>query len=71
MTNLLLHPLDSVKIRMQADDRGVKQLSFVGMKDFVSVVKKMHAEEGWTSFYRGLSSAMVGAGTAWGMYFMM
>ncbi|KAG2394062.1 hypothetical protein C9374_003826 [Naegleria lovaniensis] len=69
MANFVLHPLDCIKIRMQANDRGVKRTTFVGLKDSIKVTKAIYLEDGWKGYYRGLSSAMIGAGLAWGLYF--
>lgn len=71
IANFALHPLDCIKIRMQANERGVKRSTFVGLKESAKITKAIYFEDGWRGFYRGLSTAMIGSGTAWGLYFTM
>ena len=71
VTNALLHPIDSVKTRMQASGRGqacgaTSKTTFV---DTVRFTRDMIRTEGWTSLYQGMVSSVIGASFSWGIYF--
>lgn len=68
ISTLLLHPLDLLKIRFAVDD-GTKSSGrkYTGVKNaFSSIIRS----EGMTGLYRGVTPNTVGAGSAWGFYFL-
>lgn len=64
---MVLHPLDVLKTRLQAQDgvRGVLPV-YRGVGDALRCILR---DEGWRSLYAGLTPALVGAGVSWGVYF--
>lgn len=63
----VLHPLDVLKTRLQAQDGVRGQLPvYRGAAD---ALRQMWRVEGWRSLYAGLTPALVGAGVSWGIYF--
>lgn len=75
ITNLLLHPLDSVKTRLQAQgradhiDHASKSYGFI--KETLYGTRNIIRNEGWKALYQGLGSSVLGAGLSWGLYFFM
>lgn len=67
LTCLALHPLDSLKTRLQADGRGEK-FHFSLVKGRTSTIIK---NEGLLSLYRGVIPGIIGTGGSWGLYFML
>lgn len=68
ISTLLLHPLDLLKIRFAVDD-GTKssKSKYTGVKSaFSSIIRS----EGMSGLYRGVTPNTVGAGWAWGLYFL-
>jgi solute carrier family 25 folate transporter 32 len=65
-TALALHPLDTVKVRLQVADGVVHAARPAGL---LATVTDMWRAEGAGVFYRGLGPALVGAGASWGLYF--
>lgn len=71
LTNALLHPLDSVKTRLQAAGRGQRYHSRLTIRDTFLVTRNIIATEGWTALYQGLTSSILGASSSWGLYFFV
>lgn len=67
-STLVLHPLDLLKVRFAVSDgqssikRNYKNIS----NAFSTIVK----EEGFKGLYKGVGPNCLGAGTAWGLYFL-
>lgn len=68
VSTLLLHPLDLLKIRFAVDTNTSKnQASYTGVKNaFRTIIRS----EGMSGLYRGVTPNTVGAGCAWGFYFL-
>jgi solute carrier family 25 folate transporter 32 len=68
VSTLLLHPLDLLKIRFAVDTSSTQnQASYSGVKNaFSSIIRA----EGMSGLYRGVTPNTVGAGCAWGFYFL-
>jgi len=68
VSTLLLHPLDLLKIRF-AVSTGTTSLrpSYGGLKKAVQTIV---GQDGVRGLYAGMSPNLVGAGTAWGFYFL-
>ncbi|CAG2106901.1 unnamed protein product [Medioppia subpectinata] len=65
---LILHPFDLVKIRLAVNDG---QLAVRPRYDgLVNTVATIVRQEGVTGLYRGVTPNCVGAGAAWGLYFL-
>lgn len=65
---LALHPLDVIKVRLQAHDgaNADPHKSYNGLRHaFKSIV----SESGWRGLYQGVVPNIWGAGLAWGLYF--
>jgi len=63
----LLHPLDTLKTRMQMQGAAPQQLRLSMRR----TAYNMLAKEGIAAFYRGLAPALVGNCTAWGLYLFL
>lgn len=66
VTAMLLHPLDTVKVKLQVADGIVNANKFPSVS---GAVRDIWSNEGARGFYRGISPALFGAGAAWGLYF--
>lgn len=67
-STLILHPLDLLKVRFAVSDGQSKM-----KKDYRSIrnaVSTIIREEGPGGFYKGVLPNCLGAGTAWGLYFL-
>jgi len=68
-STLVLHPLDLLKVRFAVSDgqsslkKNYKNIS----NAFATIVK----EEGFKGLYKGVAPNCLGAGTAWGLYFLL
>eukprot|EP00038_Savillea_parva_P027827 m.61679 g.61679 ORF g.61679 m.61679 type:complete len:298 (+) comp8040_c1_seq2:251-1144(+) len=65
---LILHPLDLIRVRFQAQDAARESVRgrYTGLVHaFRSVVQR----EGFRALYQGVSANALGSGTAWGLYF--
>ncbi|XP_023332803.1 mitochondrial folate transporter/carrier [Eurytemora carolleeae] len=67
VSTLILHPLDLLKIRFAVDDGSSNRAPYKGVKSaFATIIKT----EGMSGLYRGVTPNTVGAGSAWGFYFL-
>lgn len=67
-STLVLHPLDLLKVRFAVSD-GQSNLkkNYTNVRNaFKTIVK----EEGYRGLYKGVAPNCLGAGTAWGLYFL-
>lgn len=64
---VLLHPLDSLKTRLQADGRGEKFQFSLAKGRTAQIIKN----EGLSSLYKGLIPGLIGVGGSWGLYFLL
>lgn len=68
VSTLLLHPLDLLKIRFAVDDgKNVYKPKYNGLRNAVASIFRT---EGLRGLYRGVMPNTVGAGSAWGFYFL-
>ncbi|EEC18452.1 carrier protein, putative, partial [Ixodes scapularis] len=68
-STLVLHPLDLLKIRLAVNDGQLKSRpQYRGILNAVSTIIK---EEGIRGLYRGVAPNCWGAGTSWGLYFLL
>ena len=71
-THTLTHPLDSVKIRIQAAGRGQKYTGGnFGVNQTLTTTRDILRNEGVRALYQGLSSSILGSSISWGLYFFM
>lgn len=63
---LVLHPLDLIKIRFQVNDGLSTRPTYLGILDAFRSIKR---SGGFRGLYQGVSPNVVGAGSAWGLYF--
>jgi len=67
VSTLILHPLDLLKIRFAVNDGTKNSRPYKGVKNaFSSIIRS----EGMQGLYRGVTPNTVGAGSAWGFYFL-
>ncbi|KAL0477744.1 folate transporter [Acrasis kona] len=76
VTNLLLHPLDSVKTRLQSQGRTDKFEVFKPkhhgyFAETIVGTKEIIKNEGWRALYQGVGSSVIGASVSWGLYFFI
>ena len=72
VTTALLHPFDCVKTRFQVHEGVGKSLSVVPKySSTLNAFRTILKHEGVRALYQGVPTAMIGSGTAWGMYFML
>uniref|UniRef100_A0A0N5BL51 Mitochondrial folate transporter/carrier n=1 Tax=Strongyloides papillosus TaxID=174720 RepID=A0A0N5BL51_STREA len=65
-STLICHPLDLLKIRFAANDcRGSRPQ----YGSYYNAVKRIYRSGGMRMFYQGLTPSIVGASSAWGLYF--
>jgi len=68
VSTLILHPLDLLKIRFAVDDgKDVYKPKYSGLRN---AVVSIFRTEGLRGLYRGVTPNTVGAGSAWGFYFL-
>lgn len=68
VSTLILHPLDLLKIRFAVDDgKDVYKPKYSGLRN---AVVSIFRTEGLGGLYRGVLPNTVGAGSAWGFYFL-
>lgn len=74
-TTVFLHPIELVKVRLQAQDHhrpaaapaGLRLPTYLGTRDALRTIVRL---EGWRGLYAGLAPSVTGSGLAWGLYFM-
>ncbi|GFR46333.1 hypothetical protein Agub_g7902 [Astrephomene gubernaculifera] len=64
---LFLHPFDVIKTRLQVQDGAA--LMGTQYKNAFDAARSLMAQEGWKSFYKGLTPALIGSGVSWAAYF--
>ncbi|EFJ46769.1 mitochondrial substrate carrier, partial [Volvox carteri f. nagariensis] len=62
---LFLHPFDVIKTRLQVQDGA--SLALQQYKNALDAARSVLTQEGWRSFYRGLTPALIGV--SWAAYF--
>jgi len=67
VSTLILHPLDLLKIRFAVDDGSNGSRPYKGVRNAFSTIIR---SEGMVGLYRGVTPNTVGAGSAWGFYFL-
>lgn len=70
VSTIVLHPLDLIKIRFAVNDGKVnsRRPTYSGLRHaFTSIL----GQEGVKGFYKGVTPNLVGAGSAWGLYFLI
>ena len=67
---LLLHPLDTLKIRLQVQEQwsGSGRPAYSGM---THAARSILREEGWRAFYQGLAPSLLGNSVSWGSYLFL
>lgn len=78
----ILHPIDSLKVRIQAHGRGERSISHSPLLSKVNnkLIYRIFAlfdgaamsilkSQGFGSLYRGLLPGVLGTGISWGLYF--
>lgn len=67
-STLVLHPLDLLKIRFAVSDgQSSLKRSYLSITNAFSTIVK---EEGYKGLYKGVAPNCMGAGAAWGLYFL-
>lgn len=67
-STLVLHPLDLLKVRFAvADGQSSLKKNYRDISNAFSTIVK---EEGFRGLYKGVAPNCIGAGTAWGLYFL-
>eukprot|EP00041_Stephanoeca_diplocostata_P040480 m.1639634 g.1639634 ORF g.1639634 m.1639634 type:complete len:311 (-) comp36943_c0_seq1:639-1571(-) len=70
VTTTLLHPLDLIKVRFQAQNNSTSSSSARGnYSGVIDSFTKIIRNEGSRALYQGVSVNAIGSGTAWGLYF--
>ena len=69
-STLLLHPLDLIKIRFAVED-GVGRGRPPRYTGVASALTAITSSEGVRGLYRGVTPNLLGAGSSWGLYFML
>ncbi|GIL48205.1 hypothetical protein Vafri_4889 [Volvox africanus] len=64
---LFLHPFDVIKTRLQVQDGA--SLAVPQYRNAIDAARSVLAQEGWRSFYKGLTPALIGSGVSWAAYF--
>ncbi|PNH11010.1 Mitochondrial folate transporter/carrier [Tetrabaena socialis] len=64
---LFLHPFDVIKTRLQVQDGASS--SGTQYRNALHAGRTLLAQEGWRSFYKGLTPALIGSGVSWAAYF--
>lgn len=67
----VVHPIDLIKTRLQAQERWSG--SSVGRPQYhgtMHAVRSIMQQEGWQGLYKGISPALLGSGSSWGLYFL-
>lgn len=70
MCQAIMHPLDSLKTRLQASQRGQK-MTHLSINFFVKEAYRILSTEGIGSFYAGVQPAVLASGLSWGLYFAL
>ncbi len=65
LTQITLHPLDSIKVRIQAMGRG--QVVHKSSIQYLKQLPHIH----WSSLYQGASPAIIASAISWGLYFFI
>uniref|UniRef100_A0A0K0E0C5 Mitochondrial carrier protein n=1 Tax=Strongyloides stercoralis TaxID=6248 RepID=A0A0K0E0C5_STRER len=65
-STLICHPLDLLKIRFAANDCRGNRPQY---GSYYNAIKKIYKSGGVRMFYQGITPSLVGASTAWGLYF--
>lgn len=66
-STVILHPLDLLKVRFAVSDGSKLKKNYSGIRKAISTIIK---EEGFRGLYKGVAPNCIGAGTAWGLYFL-
>jgi solute carrier family 25 folate transporter 32 len=66
VTALALHPIDTLKIRLQVQDGLVAAVRYRSLTHAISSIIK---EEGVSGLYKGAIAGCMGSGASWGLYF--
>lgn len=69
ISTLALHPLDLIKLRFAVNDGHTSPIPHYNGS--VDAVKKICKTEGFYGLYRGLVPNALGAGSSWGIYFLI
>lgn len=69
ISTLALHPLDLIKLRFAVNDG--RTCPIPQYNGSVDAVKKICKSEGLSGLYRGITPNALGAGSAWGIYFLI
>lgn len=67
-STLFLHPLDLLKVRFAVSD-GQSELK-KSYKNISNALRTIVKEEGYRGLYKGVAPNCLGAGSAWGLYFL-
>ena len=70
VSTLVLHPLDLLKIRFAVDD-GQHQSNRPKYSGLTHACRSILKQEGVQGLYKGVAPNVTGAGTAWGLYFLL
>ncbi|KAF0441188.1 mitochondrial FAD carrier protein [Gigaspora margarita] len=68
VSTIILHPLDLIKTRFQADD-SIKSLSKRHFGATFNTLRSIVQKEGIIGLYRGISPNLAGSTASWGFYF--
>ena len=69
VSTVILHPLDLLKVRFAVDDGKVGgRPHYTGLR---SAFKDILRQEGTRGLYKGVTPNVAGAGTSWGLYFLL
>lgn len=66
----MLHPLDTIKTRLQSKDRGVKiKIATSFLESNMNEAREIYFAEGVSGFFSGGSASVIANSISWGLYF--
>ncbi|VDN18572.1 unnamed protein product [Dibothriocephalus latus] len=71
MSTLVLHPLDLAKIRLQVNEGTGAVTARPRSTRLIGTLSEVYKARGLLGLYQGITPNLLGAASAWGLYFFM